>query len=67
MRRQKIKSPFEFSQVPISLRSAELADTVEIQRDNVVLSGTAEPISHRLLLRSIQLAQGCSAHLVQRA
>lgn len=67
MGRQKMESHFEFSQVPISLRRAELTDALEIQRDNIVFSGAAEPIAHRLLLGGVQLAQGCSAQLIQSA
>ena len=67
MGRQKMESVLEFSQVQISPRSAELTDALEIQRDNVVFSGAAEPIAHRLLLSSVQLAQGCSAQLIQSA
>ena len=67
MGRQKMESHFKISQVPISLRSPELADAVKIQRDNVVFSGATEPIIHRLLLGGVQLAQGCSAQLIQSA
>lgn len=67
MGRQKIKSLFEFSQVPISLCSPELANAVKIQRDDVVFSGAAEPIAHRPLLGSVQLAQGCGAQLIESA
>lgn len=64
---QKMESHFKFSQVPISLRSPELANALEIQRDNVVFSGAAEPLAHRLLLGGLQLAQSCSAQLIQSA